>query len=67
MELAYASSTSSSVYHLVERKEMETLCGLKVSRLKFQQALHLVADVSPRSICKHCERIQQNVESEQGS
>jgi len=63
MELAYASSTSSSVYHLVERKEMETLCGLKVSHLKCQQALHLVTDVSPRTICKHCERIQQNANS----
>ena len=67
VEFAFASGIDSSIYHLVVRHDMETLCGLKVSRLKSQQALHLIAEVSPRAICKHCERIQQNVESEQGS
>ena len=62
---AYASGTSSDIYHLVVRNEMETLCGLRVSRLKSQHALHVVTEVSPRTICKHCERIQQNIESEQ--
>ena len=62
---AYASGIGSDIYHLVVGKEMETLCGLKVSRLKSQQALHVVTEVAPRTICKHCERIQQNLESDQ--
>jgi len=60
VEFAFASGTDSGIYHLVVRDDMETLCGLKVSRLKSQQALHLITEVSPRTICKHCERIQQN-------
>jgi hypothetical protein len=64
--LAYASSAGSNIYHLVVKNEMETLCGLKVSRLKSQQALHLVSEPSPRAICKHCQRIEQNAEGKQG-
>src|SRR5690242_4332639 len=67
LAFAFASGTSSRVYHLVVRNEMETLCGLKVSRLKSKQALHLVPEVSPRTICKHCERIHQTIESQQSS
>jgi hypothetical protein len=63
VEFAFASGMDSDIYHLVVRDDMETLCGLKVSRLKSQQALHLVTEVSPRTICKHCERIQQNANS----
>jgi len=63
VEFAFASGMDSEIYHLVVRDDMETLCGLKVSRLKSQQALHLVTEVSPRTICKHCERIQQNANS----
>jgi len=63
VEFAFASGTDSGIYHLVVRDDMETLCGLKVSRLKSQQALHLITEVSPRTICKHCERIQQNAKS----
>ena len=65
MRFAYASGSESSIYHLVPCHEMETLCGLRVSRLK-SQALHLVTEISPRVICKHCERIKDNCES-QGS
>jgi len=67
VEFAFASGMDSGIYHLVERDDMETLCGLKVSRLKSQQALHLVTEVSPRTICKHCERIRQTANSEPGS
>lgn len=66
MALAYASGTGSNIYHLVVKDEMETLCGLKVSRLRSQQALHLVTEISPRAICKHCDRIRENAESEEG-
>jgi hypothetical protein len=62
MQFAYASGNGSSIYHLVPRNEMETLCGLRVSRLRSQEALHLVTEISPRVICKHCERIK-DVES----
>ena len=65
MTFAYALGTTSDIYHLVVTNEMETLCGLRVSRLKSQHALHVVTEVSPRTICKHCERIQQNIEPEQ--
>ena len=67
VEFAFASAMDSGIYHLVVRDDMETLCGLKVSRLKSQQALHLVTETSPRAICKHCERIRHNAESAQGS
>lgn len=67
VEFAFASGMDSSIYHLVVRHDMETLCGLKVSRLKSHQALHLVTDVAPKAICKHCERIQQNGNSGQSS
>jgi hypothetical protein len=66
VELVFASGMDSSIYHLVVRDERETLCGLKVSKLKSQQALHLMTDVALRAICKHCERIHQNANSEPG-
>jgi len=44
VELVFASGMDSSIYHLVVRDERETLCGLKVSKLKSQQALHLMTD-----------------------
>ena len=59
VELAYAG-TNGSIYHLVMKNDLATLCGLRVSRLRSQQGLHLVTEVSAQSICKHCERIQQN-------
>src|SRR6476661_2291498 len=67
VELPYASGTNNSIYHLVMKNDLETLCGLRVSRLRSQQGLHLVTEVSAQSICKHCERIQQNAESQEGS
>ena len=66
VEFAFASGMDSGIYHLVVSDDMETLCGLKVSRLKSQQALHLITEVSPKTICKHCERIQQNANTERG-
>lgn len=60
MDLMYASGPDNGIYHLVVRNGMETLCGLRVSRLKSQHSLHLVTDASPIAICKHCERIKQN-------
>jgi hypothetical protein len=65
MELAYAAGTNGSIYHLVMKNDLETLCGLRVSRLRSQQGLHLVTEVSAQSICKHCERIQQNADSQE--
>ena len=65
VELAYAAGTNGSIYHLVMKNDLETLCGLRVSRLRSQQGLHLVTEVSAQSICKHCERIQQNADSQE--
>jgi len=62
VRFVYASGNGSSIYHLVPTNKMETLCGLRVSRLRLQEALRLVTEMSPRVICKHCERIS-NVES----
>jgi biotin operon repressor len=67
VEFIYASTTGSGVYHLVVRSEMETLCGLRVSRLKSQQVLHLVTEASRKAVCKHCERIRENGESTEAS
>jgi hypothetical protein len=59
-DLTYASGPDNDIYHLVVRNGMETLCGLRVSRLRSQHSLHLVKNAIPNEICKHCERIRQN-------
>jgi hypothetical protein len=61
----YASGSDSEIYHLVVRDEFETLCGLRISRLQSQHALHIVTDVSSSVICKHCARIGKVAESHQ--
>jgi len=65
MRLMYASGPSNGVYHLVVADSAETLCGLKVSRMRFGHSLHLVSDVSTGDIiCKHCERIKKNAKTD---
>lgn len=66
MEFMYASGPGNGIYHLVVRNELETLCGLRISRLQSQHALHLVNEVSTGVICKHCERIERNARSNPG-
>jgi hypothetical protein len=65
MGLTYASGPDQGIYHLVVRNELETLCGLRVSRIRSQHSLHLVNEVSSGVMCKHCERINRNRQSEQ--
>jgi hypothetical protein len=65
MRFMYASGADSEIYHLVVRDEFETLCGLRVSRLRSQHALHIVEDVSSSVICKHCARIGKEAEPRQ--
>ena len=61
MKQMYATGTGNGIYHLVINNSAETLCGLKVSRMRSGQSLHLVPDVSgSHVICKHCERIERN-------
>jgi len=66
LQMMYAIGPGNGIYHLVVRNDSETLCGLKVSRLRSEQSLHLVTDVSEGSICKHCERINRNGKLETG-
>ena len=63
MEFMYASGSDNDIYHLVARNESETLCGLRISRLQSQHALHIVHDITAGVICKHCARIKRNAES----
>jgi len=65
--MMYATGPRNGIYHLVVRNDSETLCGLRFSRLRSEQSLHLVSDISTDFvICKHCERIQQNAETDHG-
>jgi len=60
-EMKYATGPGNGVYHLVLTDSAETLCGLRVSRLKSAHLLHLESDISSEGvICKHCERIKDN-------
>ncbi len=56
----YATGPENGIYHIVVRNKSETLCGLKVSRLRSDHSLHIVLNESAQYvICKHCERIKQ--------
>jgi len=56
----FATGPENGIYHIVVRNKSETLCGLKVSRLRSDHLLHIVSDESAQYvICKHCERIKQ--------
>jgi hypothetical protein len=60
-EMRYATGPGNGVYHLVLTDSSETLCGLRVSRLRSEHFLHLESDISSEGvICKHCERIKDN-------
>jgi len=66
VDVVYATGSVSGIYHLVVRNDQETLCGLRVSRLRSEQSLHLVDAISGgHIICKHCERIRKNAKSDQ--
>jgi len=58
----FAIRPINDIYHLVTRGGQDTLCGLKVSRIASDRTgnrLQLVNELPhKRTICKHCERIQ---------
>lgn len=58
----YAIRPINDIYHLVTRGGQDTLCGLKVTRIAYDRTgnrLQLVNELPlERTICKHCERIQ---------
>ena len=58
----FAIRPINDIYHLVTRGGQDTLCGLKVSRIAYDRTgnrLQLVHELPvDRTICKHCERIQ---------
>ena len=58
----YAIKLTTEVYHLVQPRGQDTLCGLRVSRVNSERnagGLQMVSELpSARKICKHCERIK---------
>jgi hypothetical protein len=61
----YALSDPGTIYHLLYSSSNFTLCGFRVQRLDDsvphkRAELHFVTEVpSSRSLCKHCEQMQQ--------
>jgi hypothetical protein len=58
----YAIRPINEIYHVVIRGGQDTLCGLRVNRIAYDgrgNRLQLVNELPlGRTICKHCERIQ---------
>jgi len=52
----------TEIYHLVQQRGQQTLCGLRISRVTSERktnTLQLVNDLTPNlTMCKHCERIE---------
>ena len=63
----YAIKLSTEVYHLVQCRGQDTLCGLRVSRVSSERnggGLQMVGELpTTKKICKHCERIQSQDEA----
>jgi len=58
----YATRQMTDIYHLVQPGGKHTVCGLRISRVTSEKAstLQLVNRLrSDVTICKHCERIQE--------
>ena len=58
----FATRQMTEIYHLVQPGGKHTLCGLRISRVTSEKAntLQLVNRLrSNLTICKHCERIQE--------
>jgi hypothetical protein len=65
----YAMNADSKVYHIAEKvsvsQRIVTLCGLVVSRVPSVQVLHAVVTApDEHTLCEHCERIQNAVNTE---
>jgi hypothetical protein len=62
----YAIKFTTDVYHLVQRRGLDTLCGLRVSRVSSERntgGLQMVGEFpASKKICKHCERIRNQDE-----
>ena len=62
----YAIKLTTEVYHLVQRRGQDTLCGLRVSRVSSERnggGLQMVGELpTTKKICKHCERIKSQGE-----
>jgi hypothetical protein len=63
----YATKHLNHIYHHVTPSGNHTVCGLRVSRLPIDANLpgnlQLVEKVPPsKTICKHCERIENQTE-----
>ena len=62
----YAIKLTTEVYHLVQRRGQDTLCGLRVSRVSSERnggGLQMVGELpTSKKICKHCERIKSKGE-----
>ena len=58
----YAIRAVNEIYHVVTRGGQQTLCGLRVSRIKLARnghSLQLVHEIpADKAMCKHCERIK---------
>lgn len=66
VSLMYAVKLSTDVYHLLQSRGQDTLCGLKVSRVISERNLGGLQRVgefpATKKICKHCERIKSQDE-----
>lgn len=58
----YATRLITDIFHLVQPGGLQTLCGLRISRVTSERktnTLQLINQLDPNlAICKHCDRIR---------